>query len=871
MSIRRKSVLLIISVILTILIVLVFISRLFVIEGFLQLEDERMRRNLEHADYIINHELNNLDNLLWEWAKWDETYDFLQMPSESYVQRNLGLMTFTEMNVHFMIFINLEMEIIRIDHYDPASFLSTPPPEALVSMIESSAFQEQLREQEDKLFIISLDLPVFFAIQHVLTSDFDGPSTGWLAMGTYIDEAVSEKIANLLAGLPVTITRTEVLFAEQARIDPSALRSGPQIFIDGSNAMSGFKTLSNAFPQESLAITIHTQRPLYKKGVVTIHQFALFFSITLCLLGLAIYWVMDRWFLSKIAYQSRFLMEVRDSETLDKRIEVAGNDEIAHLSTEINNLLTSLKHRESIIRKNEYRLKQGEAIGHYGYFEWDLVGDDDYWSEELYRIFGEDVQSQGRTSSIFFRSVHPDDRDLLKEHLQKALKGDPYQIDHRIVLPSGEVRYLMEKAQAIFDSQGNPVRLAGTTQDVTDIKRTELALEEAKEETEAANQQLLAQNQELEKLYQRVQDLADRFERIILVSSKISEAALGKPDNFLKEVLELIVDFVENADYGSLSVFEGDKRRFVHAIGHDADRLRTLNLSVSDLAKIDQPKLIHDIMSENLPYMRPEIQNLMAEATLPIRSSIIMPLRIGEEAFGDISLDIAQHNHRSFTDDDVRIVESFGNIAASFLAMQQFMIQQGKFQKDLLMSMIQILELYDLYTKGHSENVAYLSALIAEKMHLSTKLINRIYWAGLVHDIGKLLVPTQVLNKESKLTPNEFEMIKMHPIWGAKVLQTSNQLEDVSKYVLYHHERFDGGGYPDGISDKTIPLPSRIISVADAFDAMTSERSYRKPLTIEDAREEVLKNAGSQFDPDVVRVFLELDHHQLRNHGGKES
>ncbi len=184
--------------------------------------------------------------------------------------------------------------------------------------------------------------------------------------------------------------------------------------------------------------------------------------------------------------------------------------------------------------------------------------------------------------------------------------------------------------------------------------------------------------------------------------------------------------------------------------------------------------------------------------------------------------------------------------------------QQGKFQKDLLLSIIQILELYDLYTRGHSENVARYSALIAEKIKPDPEWIRRVYWAGLVHDIGKLLVPTHVLNKVNRLTEQEFELIKMHPIWGAKVLNTSEQLSDIGQYVLHHHERYDGQGYPDGLSGKEIPLASRIIAVADAFDAMTCERAYRKPFSDEEACSELKKSSGAQFDPEIVDMFITL-------------
>ncbi len=194
---------------------------------------------------------------------------------------------------------------------------------------------------------------------------------------------------------------------------------------------------------------------------------------------------------------------------------------------------------------------------------------------------------------------------------------------------------------------------------------------------------------------------------------------------------------------------------------------------------------------------------------------------------------------------------------------EQIRIQQGKFQKELLLSMIQILELYDLYTRGHSENVARFSAMIAEKIDSNPEWIRKVYWAGLIHDIGKLLVPTNILNKPSKLTDEEFELVKMHPVWGAKVLNTSPQTKEIGHFILSHHERYDGEGYPDGIKKDMIPLASRIIAVADAYDAMTSLRSYRAPLSAEEAEAQLIQFSGSQFDPEIVNVFLSLDKSEL--------
>jgi putative nucleotidyltransferase with HDIG domain len=151
--------------------------------------------------------------------------------------------------------------------------------------------------------------------------------------------------------------------------------------------------------------------------------------------------------------------------------------------------------------------------------------------------------------------------------------------------------------------------------------------------------------------------------------------------------------------------------------------------------------------------------------------------------------------------------------------------------------------------------------MLAEKMNFSDREISTVKWAGLVHDIGKILIPNEILKKPTKLNEAEYALIKKHPEYGAKVLFASEEVKEVATIVNYHHERWDGTGYPEGLKGEEIPLVSRVISVADAFDAMISDRPYRKGLSIHNAREEIRKNSGTQFDPEIVEIFLEIDFH----------
>lgn len=164
----------------------------------------------------------------------------------------------------------------------------------------------------------------------------------------------------------------------------------------------------------------------------------------------------------------------------------------------------------------------------------------------------------------------------------------------------------------------------------------------------------------------------------------------------------------------------------------------------------------------------------------------------------------------------------------------------------------------DYYTMGHSEKVAEYSRMIAERMGLDEKTADLVYLCGIVHDVGKIGVPENILNKPGQLSEEEFKYITRHPEMGASILFHISWLEEVVPVILSHHEKFNGTGYPKGIKGEEIPLLSRILAVADAFDAMTSDRSYRKALPLDMALQELRKNAGKQFDPQIVELFIEL-------------
>ena len=174
------------------------------------------------------------------------------------------------------------------------------------------------------------------------------------------------------------------------------------------------------------------------------------------------------------------------------------------------------------------------------------------------------------------------------------------------------------------------------------------------------------------------------------------------------------------------------------------------------------------------------------------------------------------------------------------------------------------VEAKDNYTRGHSDRVSQYSVLIGLNLGLSPFDLKTLKIGGLFHDIGKIGISDTILLKNGKLTDEEYNEIKKHPIIGKNILSNAEIFKDIIPIVLYHHERYDGKGYPYGLSDKDIPLLARIVSVADAFDAMTSKRSYRNELSLDFVKEEIKSKIGTQFDPIVATTFLDILNNEHR-------
>jgi HD-GYP domain-containing protein (c-di-GMP phosphodiesterase class II) len=170
-----------------------------------------------------------------------------------------------------------------------------------------------------------------------------------------------------------------------------------------------------------------------------------------------------------------------------------------------------------------------------------------------------------------------------------------------------------------------------------------------------------------------------------------------------------------------------------------------------------------------------------------------------------------------------------------------------------------VLEDKDAYTASHSHGVVSLSLMVADRMRLDPAARRRVEFGALLHDIGKIAVPAEIINKPGPLDDEEWSVMKLHTVEGQTMLdRVGGVLGEVGRVVRSSHEHFDGSGYPDGLTGREIPIEARVVTCCDAFSAMTTTRSYRKAMSLESAREELVRNSGTQFDPEVVAALLDV-------------
>jgi putative methionine-R-sulfoxide reductase with GAF domain len=238
------------------------------------------------------------------------------------------------------------------------------------------------------------------------------------------------------------------------------------------------------------------------------------------------------------------------------------------------------------------------------------------------------------------------------------------------------------------------------------------------------------------------------------------------------------------------------------------------------------------------------------------RPGIAVPIRAGATVGGVLCAAIVRYD-REFDEHDVEILSELADLASAALEHSRMRLHYDATVQAHVEALAAAMDMRDRRTARHAEDVVELARRVGELLELESASLMELEFAARLHDVGKIQVPDAVLNKPGPLDPDEFNVIRSHAAWGSETLARIPGLEAVATIVRFHHERWDGSGYPDGLGGARIPLASRIISVCDAYGAMTCDRPYRFAMPAEDALREIRAGSGTQFDPAVVDALVD--------------
>jgi PAS domain S-box-containing protein/putative nucleotidyltransferase with HDIG domain len=446
------------------------------------------------------------------------------------------------------------------------------------------------------------------------------------------------------------------------------------------------------------------------------------------------------------------------------------------------------------------------------------------------------------TTRPFLDFVHPDDhRRTIDEVAKQQKRGlKVLSFENRYLCKDGSYKWFHWTSQPDNERQ----LMYAVARDVTEDKRLRELLETQAAQLEARSR---ARGSEL--------NLLHSIDRMILGGAREDEA--------LSEIARLVAGLT-GAQYAAIVTPSGNGGEIIQAIHHGASageegtRLADTALPIEEgvsgwALRHNQIAIATNISTDS----RYETMRAFARE-MDYQAAVAVPIVLDDSVLA--ALTVGYREPRQFSQEEIATLMRIAAQAAIAVSNARQRESLERLLDETAMALSDVIESRDAYTGGHCQRLAVYSGTIAETLGLPRREVEIIRFGAALHDVGKIVVPDAILNKPGSLTHEEYEVIKRHSLDGGRICQRIGFLQKAYPIVYHHHERWDGKGYPDGLAGEQIPMAARIVAVADAFDAMTSDRPYRKGMPREEATALLRDGSGSQWDAKAIEAFLHSRH-----------
>ena len=810
MKIKNKIAVTIIPVLILSIIFINIAFGVFFQNYVLENEKNQIHSSEFNISSYIYEKINKYAGAVNDWGHWDDTFNFINNQNNDYVDLNLMESTFSNLELNFMILINNDENIVYQQFYesDEEIFAEFPTSfsEDIVSVINFS------KMAEDTSGILKIGENFYFiASTNITDSLMEEKANGLMIFGRQIDSMIIEDMEKISGCRISSINISD-------KINGFTQNNQPIIIDDSYKKNSNSINIDIAFPNvydldSSIVISMIMTRDLYISGMKEVLVFSVLNTIGSIFICMIIFLLLGRYITEPFTTLVKDVKSIEIKKDQSVRITESGTDEFSFIRRSINGLLSKIEVSQKELIESKEKL------------------------QATLTSVGDGVITVDKNSKIQF--LNPIAQKLTGWKLDEAMN---VQLETVFNIINEYTREIVESpVQAVFETEGI-VELTNHTLLVSK-DGTEVPIEDTAAPIKDLNGTIIGcvlvfrDFSERKEKQRRIEYLSFHDQLTGLFNRRFFEEELRRID--VKRNLPL--SFVY-ADVNGLKIIND---AFGHECGdeliqHVAEVLKNECRSDDIIARIGGDEFVI----------------LLPQTTAATVEKLVKRI---EEMISNISI-MDVHISISFGwETKVNIKQSAMDVlksAENFMYQKKILNSTSK-RNGIIKSILNTLLIKSPREEAHSIRVSKLCEQIGKAYQLNMDDIRELSTAGELHDIGKIAVDEAILNKSGSLSASEWAQIKHHPEIGYRLLGATTEFNNIAECVLAHHERWDGRGYPKGLKGEDINWKSRVIAVADAFDAMTCKRPYHKALSLMEAAEELKKNAGTQFDPDVVKVFVE--------------
>ncbi len=811
MKIRYKIALTLLPLVLLSVLLINMIFGLF----FQKTIDNNEARQIKHAQVNIDSYINDLSKnyigTAYDWGHWDDTYEFVNTNNSEYIRLNLMESVYPNLDINFLIFADAADSIIYKQFYSNSEEALTDFPEGFIEDFGRVLEYAALSDDIFGLFKLG-DSYYFIASTYTTDSVEEAPANGKIIMGRQIDESVKDKIEEI-SGCGVTSINQVENIADNLDSNATVILNSSGLSQSGDTRIIEL-IIPNAYDAASSAkLTLSMPRDQFVSDINNMKVFSALNTVG-CIIGSIFLLLLLSRFLSKPI--SLLIHDIKTIDITKKEFSFLpdeGRNEFSFLRQSINMLLRRIEaDQKSLFDSREELYATLISVG-----DGVIVVDKDekvkFMNPVAQALTGWKIEdAEGNALEIVFNIIN----EYTRVHVESPVK-DVFRTDSIIALSNhtvliskdGTERAIEDTAAPIKDNSGKTNGCVLVFKDTSEKKAVHRRIE------------YLSFHDQLTGLYNRrfYEDALKRLD----VESNLPFSIIYSDVNGLKII---------NDAFGHES---GDK-----IIQKVAEIYKSVGNPDHIVARVGGDEFVTLLPKTS----REDVERIVASLREQTDQLRYMDIELSISFGWDTKYEKSQSAH-----DVLRNAED--------IMYQKKMLSSTSKRNGIIKSILNTLSIKCPREEAHSLRVSDICESIGYAYDLNADNIKELAAAGELHDIGKIAIDEAVLNKPGALTATEWSQMKHHPEIGFRLLGATNEFNNIAEYVLAHHERWDGTGYPKGLKGNEIVWKARVIAIADSYDAMTCDRPYRKGLSPDVAAEEIKKCAGTQFDPEIARVFIE--------------